>query len=614
MIAFCQKVLLVIAFLSMSFFTGCYDHFYDRSDVKEHYGSRIFAAHDTTDNLVALSGNFSLDAKLIPQKIEITSLDENLEEIETFEAKISKKNSLGYVFSSDSNYFPTTYAKLTFTCTRGDTTNKMTFEEYVDFAQNPSPTVNLLGALESERVKDLVQNNGFYLGNAKKKAAREIFKMFGLEWQEAVYFESDSIKFDALRLMPYLLAKYDESDSVFMENFEAMSSAVKNNEFASDFYDSLWIADNLLQHHIFELKTFDSASFVYFSTLCESAYELSPCDSLGKITKINKNQSALNEKSLVCNLRTTQKDSIYFWRYLDSLDLEFGPCYKDTKNRFLRNDTVYMCSIASLTWVPADAKTAVEFLYGDCNKELSEKTRSYFGKILLCTGNRNTYKWTDSISEAQLEKADLEMRFFEKFGNCTEEHENEKVEFEELYYQCIKNKWEGITGATYISDDTCENGEKLRLPTAAYFFCENNHWNPVPAYDYYGLSCDSETVNQVVKIDKTYYWCHYFEICMTIILGSLIRNGKIYPSKGEQPLTQMETPASALILSTIKEQFTFATTSYGNIGQTKTVTVRYGLKTHAKNSLIPDILFTIMILPFVLYMIGSLYEKLHPSY
>ena len=135
MIAFCQKVLLVIAFLSMSFFTGCYDHFYDRSDVKEHYGSRIFAAHDTTDNLVALSGNFSLDAKLIPQKIEITSLDENLEEIETFEAKISKKNSLGYVFSSDSNYFPTTYAKLTFTCTRGDTTNKMTFEEYVDFAQ-----------------------------------------------------------------------------------------------------------------------------------------------------------------------------------------------------------------------------------------------------------------------------------------------------------------------------------------------------------------------------------------------------------------------------------------------------------------------------------------------
>lgn len=76
----------------------------------------------------------------------------------------------------------------------------------------------------------------------------------------------------------------------------------------------------------------------------------------------------------------------------------------------------------------------------------------------------------------------------------------------------------------------------------------------------------------------------------------------------------METPASALILSTIKEQFTFATTSYGNIGQTKTVTVRCGLKTHAKNSLIPGILFTTAIPPFVLYMIGSLYEKLHPSY
>lgn len=511
MIAFCQKVLLVIAFLSVSFFTGCYDHSYDRSNMKEHFSRRISATHDTTDNFVALSGKFSLDTKLIPQKIEITSLDENLEEIETFEAKISKNDSLGYVFSSDSNYFPTTYAKLTFTCTRGDTTNKMFFEEYVDFAEIPSPTVNLLGALESKRVKDLVQNDGFYLGNAKKKAAREIFKMLGLEWQEAVYFESDSIKFDALRLMPYLLAKYDESDPVFMENFEAMSSAVKNNEFSTDIYDSLWIADNLLQHYISKLKTCDSASFAYFSTLWESVYKLSPCDSLGALTKINKNQSALNEKSLVCNLRTTQKDSIYFWRYQDSLDLEFGPCYNDTENRFLHNDTVYMCSIASLTWVPADAKTAVEFLYGDCNQELSEKTRSYLGNILLCTGNRNTYNWTDTFSEAQLEKADLEMRFFEKFGNCTEERENEKVEFEELYYQCLKNKWEGITGATYISDESCENGEKLRLPTAAYFFCENNHWNPVHAYDYYGLSCDSGTVNEVVKIDRTYYWCHYSE-------------------------------------------------------------------------------------------------------
>lgn len=517
MIAFCQKVLLVIAFLSVSFFTGCDDYSYDRSNMKEHFSRRISATHDTTDNFVALSGKFSLDTKLIPQKIKITSLDENLEEIETFEAKISKNDSLGYVFSSDSNYFPTTYAKLTFTCTRGDTTNKMFFEEYVDFAQIPSPTINLLGALESKRVKDLVQNDGFYLGNAKKKAAREIFKMLGLEWQEAVYFESDSIKFDALRLMPYLLAKYNESDSVFMENFEAMSSAVKNNEFGGDFYDTLWIADVLLQHYSSKVKESDSASFVYFTTMWENAYGLPACDSLGALARINNDESALNGKSLVCDFRTARNDSVYFWRYLDSLDLEFEPCYYGNEELFQHNDTVYACSPTSLAWVPANAKTAIEFIYGECRKELSQKTRSYHGNILLCTEYtdsdtyRLTYKWTDTISEAQLKKADFEMRFFEKYGDCTEERENEKVEFDEHYYQCLKNKWEGITGATYISDDSCENDDKLRLPTAEYFRCEDNHWKPIRAYEYYEYSCDSSNVNDVLKIDSTYFFCKYSE-------------------------------------------------------------------------------------------------------
>ena len=506
-----QKVLPAIAFLSVSFFAGCDDHSYDRSNVKKHDGSRIFSPHDTTGNIAALSGKFSLNPTLVPQKIEITAVDEDLEELETFKAKIRKDDSLGYVFSSDSNYYPITYAKLTFTCTRGDSKNEMTFEEYVDFAETPSPTLNLLGALESNRVKDLVQNDGFYLGNAKKKAAREIYKLFGLEWQEAVDFASDSIKFDALRLMPYLLAKYDGPDSVFMHNFEAMSSALAKNKFGDDFYDTLWIADVLLQHYSSKVKESDSASFVYFTTMWENAYGLPACDSLGALTRINNDESALNGKSLVCDFRTARNDSVYFWRFLDSLDLKFKPCHYGNGELILHNDTVYTCSPEMLAWIPADTKTAIEFIYGECRQELSKKTRSYHGNILLCTGNWNTYRWTDTISEYDLEQADFEMQFSEKIGECTESRENEKVKFNATYYQCRNSKWEGISYLGNTTGDSCENGDKLWLPSAIYFYCENNRWKSINGDDYYELSCSEENANEIVKFYEAYFWCNYSE-------------------------------------------------------------------------------------------------------
>ena len=504
-----QNFLAAFATFSVLVLTGCYDHSYDRSDIDENDGSRIFAAQNTAGIKTALSGTFSLHPTLIPKEIKITAIDEDLKEIETYKATIRKKNSQIYSFSSDSSYYPTPYAKISFTCTHGNSKKDLYFEEYVDFSKYPSPNLNLLGALESKRVMDLVQKDGFYLSNAKKKASREIFNFLGIVWQEGIDFESDSIKYESLRLMPYLIAKYDESDSAFIENFDAISASISQNDFGKDFYDSIWIADNALLHYQGTIKKSDNKSFTYFASLWENVYGLPKCDSLGKSARIKNERSALNQSSFVCDLRKTKTDSTYFWKLLDSLDIVHEPCRYGYKQSFLHNDTVYTCSSTELAWIPADGKTALDFLYGTCQNQLLNKTRAYHDTIFWCTRDYKSFRWTDTIPEEILESADFERRFFEKYGDCNESREKEKAELDAQYFQCHKNKWETITELGYATGDSCNTGDTLRLPSAKYFRCRNNQWDPISVFNYYGISCSKENANDVAYYDSIYYWCRY---------------------------------------------------------------------------------------------------------
>ena len=298
MVHYFHKVFAVPVILAALFAAGCYDHTYDYSDYEDHDSSRGSIPHDSSGIFTTLSGKFSLEEPFTPKSITITALKQNLEEAEVIEATISRNDSLGYTFTSDSSEYPTTFAKLTFTCTRSDSPDakELTFEEYVDFERYSAPAINLLGALESNRVKDLVQNDGFYLGNAKKKASREIFKMLGMEWQGGVDFESDSIKFGALRLMPYLLAGSNNSDSAFAATFKKMTEAVERNTFGSEFFDSLKIADEVLANRYADVIEIDSTSFVFFSNLWKDSYGLSACDSLGKQAKVATEQSKLKQQ------------------------------------------------------------------------------------------------------------------------------------------------------------------------------------------------------------------------------------------------------------------------------------------------------------------------------
>ena len=503
MVHFSHKIFAVPVILAALFAAGCFDHTYDYSDFEEHDSSRGFASRDLTRNFAALSGTFSLESPLTPKSLTITTLTQNLNEVEDIEATIDRNDSVGYTFTSDSSEYPTTFAKLTFTCTRGDLPDakELTFEEYVDFGRYPTPVINLFGALESSRVKYLVQEDGFYLGNAKKKASREIFKMLGMEWQEGIDFESDSIKFEALRLMPYLLAVSDNSDSAFSAAFKKMSEAIGNGDAEKVSFDTLKIANELLvrtNSRDLNIAKTDSTSLLFYSMLWEQAYGLPECDSIGK-------SSMTADEKFVCEMRN---DSILFWKPMDSLDLTFGPCYHGNTDNIQHNDTVYACSEAAMSWVAASPKAAIEYLFGPCDFDNKGKYRAYHDHIFTCDGYGFSIRWTDTISGFDMEKAEFEAYFYNKYGDCTEERENEKAAFNEEYFRCRNGKWESITPLGYLTDDTCSVGDTIMLPPSSYYRCDKeNNWNPISYFDYYNIVCNEDKQYEVLHDGHAYHWC-----------------------------------------------------------------------------------------------------------
>ena len=503
MVYFCHKIFAALIILTALFAAGCYDHTYDYSDYENHDSSRGSVLFDSSGAFVALSGKFSLDESFIPKSLTITTLTQKLEELDVIEATIGGNRSIGYSFTSDSIVYPTTLAKLSFSCVRGNLADakEIAFEEYVDFGRYPAPVINLFGALESSRVKYLVQEDGFYLGNAKKKASREIFKMFGMEWQEGVEFESNGIKFEALRLMPYLLVVSDTSDSAFATAYKRMSDAIGNGDVEKFSFDTLKIADELLvrmNNRDLDITKTDSASLLFYSSLWKKAYGLPECDFIGK-------SSMIADRQFVCDMR---KDSVLFWKPFDSLDLKYGPCYHGNTDNIQHNDTVYVCSEAAMSWVGASPRTAIEFLFGSCDLDKKGKYRAYHDHVFMCDGYGFSIRWTDTIPSYDKEKAEFEAYFYNKYGDCTEDREKEKAAFNDKYFRCHNGKWESITPLGYVTDDSCSVGDTIMLPPSSYYRCDkNNNWNPVGYFDYYNIVCSEDNQYEVRHDGIAYHWC-----------------------------------------------------------------------------------------------------------
>ena len=404
--AFVYLALVVILSL---LFTACGDSEYY---VGRHNGS-VQGSENEDGYSFAVSGSIPLFNSLVPVSLQIVVVDENLDSLMPVKASVYQKGA-GFVYVSDSVNSPSSLLRLTYTCLREDTTVKMTFTQYVDYTEVSNPQLNILGALESERVEELVRHDGFYLSLAKKKADREISELLGYDKNLVYPLESES-DIGPLHFMLYLYCDVAVSDSVFYANYEKLRSALGSGIERKEILPSTSSIDSVFSmygnYKKIKAYRFSNEQFLAVMQLWAENYGLPVCDSaaIGDTVKNENSESAYAKEQFVCFYGT---DSIPMWKMVN---------------------------------LEEEMKDFID----------SVKTDSTEGK-----DKKKIYSAVDELVKSQE-------------GECTEAREKERVKIGESFFRCDSLHWEATDELTYLRGD-CEksrNGEVFHDKKYGTFMC-----------------------------------------------------------------------------------------------------------------------------------------------
>ena len=262
----------------------------------------VRGSHESEEISLALKGDFLLVDSLVPVKLKITAIDENLDSLKSIDAKIQKNKDGSYSYSSDKAKYPQGYAKLAFTCQIAGSDNKMEFVQYADLNENSSPLLNVFESLESERVEALVQNENFYLQQAKRKALREIFRLLDCEVQ-ASYMKEPAKE---LWRLPYVYGRYEVSSSGknFYESYSSMRSSLGGSKTWRDFESETEIVDSLYSRYKKsvgpwgnKVSAFDD-DYRMFANMWADYYGLGTCSKRGDTARVANKESDFTRKLL----------------------------------------------------------------------------------------------------------------------------------------------------------------------------------------------------------------------------------------------------------------------------------------------------------------------------
>lgn len=442
-----------------------------------------------------IAGDFRLIDSLVPIKLSVVFVDENLRALDTVTAVISK-NSKGYHFSVDSMDVPSRYARFDFVCVHGNDGNfKMKFSvyNYVNVAY-----LDLFGAISAHRVEELIRNENFYMGIANKKALREIYHF--LDYEGSI---NSDIEEKMLVALPYLVLGYGEkSDSAFYENFKDLRSKIGTEVKLDDYATKTAIADAALQ------STLSGAAL---SIILEDAYGFSKCDANSRNDSVSNKvkDSRYFEQKYVC--RMDSGDSSFAWTPFSEVEVENGLCWAGRKDTVIFKDGLYYCD-GNLLWKAVGVAQSMNILYRSCDEKTMGLIRPYVGELFICEKNsyNNYYKWNDELPDSSTIQNNLrEYNVWKQYGECDSVISKKKVYVDSFYYQCQGVRWTPISAIDYI-DEFCTSkneGETVEVPLHKYYQCHYDNWKEVAAPVFYGDTCDSYNRDVVVKRDDKYYMC-----------------------------------------------------------------------------------------------------------
>ena len=496
-----------------------------------------------------LKGVFLLVDSLVPVDLKITVVDGNLDSVASVKAKVLKTTDDSYFkgigdsysYTSEPFDYPSNYVKLTYTCLHSDSNYKMEFVQYAAIYNDSTPELNIVEALESERVETLVKEEGFSLDLAKKKAMREIVKVLDAGDKLAQAGENEV----PLRMwwIPYLYGKYDvnTSDSAFFDLFVKLRSSVGSEKSLRDYVDEVAIVDTLYSRFKRNVNPWGSeverfySNYVTFADVWAGFYGLEACnDSIfGNMVKIINKKSAFKGDSLVCSPNVFEYRS--FWRPLCRTELKLGICKKDT---IALDDVYYKCDAKSMSWQKFSFMDGVERMYGKCYGSRSGNIHLYDSTLVSCQCNKfgDFCKWNKGIPENDMGNF-TKVNYFVKgnVGECTEERESERVAVNNAFYICNSGKWQLTDDRTYYFGvcDSTQDGKRDYEEKLGAFECmyherkvltheSEDHrgrtyriefigweWVEILLPDYFEDACNKDLQDFARVYDGNYYVCDH---------------------------------------------------------------------------------------------------------
>lgn len=369
--------------------------------------------------------------------------------------------------------------------------------------------VNVLTELELERVRFLVNEMGFNVPAAKKRATKEILELMG-----AVNLEenlrsvvatdislADTTTAGAVLYAASVIFLSDLSLSRFETRLANLVEEFRQSGTWNDFAERVEIADYIndvcngefyenLREALMKMKL--SKKIPNFENVLGNfmgrEYGFETCSSTNekKIAKNVNKQSDFYGADFVCADRR--------WHMISAMDKEFGFCTSKMEGEFTKSgeDRFYVCKDGD--WKKIDECT---YELKACTRERDGEYKSFGGEFFHC-------------KDLQWERIDAIVYELEE---CTDERENEvaRTEFSG-YFACKEREWVLASWEDYEIGKICDGSIKDSMAImdgVGYYYCDGEKWFEI-SKDLFDVGlCTKERVGTcAVTENGVYYKCY----------------------------------------------------------------------------------------------------------
>ncbi len=417
------------------------------------------------DTVRSIEGGFNLASFLEPVKLEIGSLDKDLEKQESVTARI-ERNRISFTYKVKEMFFTEPYVEFDLTCRFRDSkdTTEMQFRSIAKLSDKSARNINLYRLLESEYLKNLMQEEGESFDLAQKHTHQAIHDLLDPETEFKYGIGNAPYGYDTLETFAYLYSLFFMKDTTFYKNFKKLSKAVGGEKKWDEVLSRKKISDKLIEHYRLgesqcdttvrnELKKdidwtllrYDMARRIVDDTMTCTADTVAPRDTADVPD-------------------TTAKDTLHEVTAAE----KFGECTINREQQKVMLDTgkYYLCK--DKEWIPIMAPA----YYEDRGKEGDIIIRD--GEYFVCGGD---YYW-------RLLKDDEIVPPVKELRRC---RKNEVAQYGKTFYRCdiLHHRWYELPEDSLFqyqkNDVLCADSTEGRIEQVggSFWTCSDLSWTKV---------------------------------------------------------------------------------------------------------------------------------------